>query len=133
MSSAASSDSFRAVCQPRWPLFLGRKTCVPTRPVFEALTDEYSTLEEALRHCPWSWLGSGKQPRETNPTKLPKTLDAYLEVADGERGPRISSRQDAVRINAARLYGFCSIQRLTIDFPNANATATSVSEPNRSL
>ena len=43
---------------PRWPLFLGRKTCVPTRPIFEDFTVRYAGLEEALHQHPWSWLGT---------------------------------------------------------------------------
>lgn len=37
-----------ALQAPKWPIYLGRKTCVPTRPVFEALTDDFSSLEEAV-------------------------------------------------------------------------------------
>lgn len=41
-----------ALRAPRWPLYLGRKNCVPSRPVFEALQPEYASLEEALRCYP---------------------------------------------------------------------------------
>lgn len=37
-----------ALQSPRWQTYLGRKSCVPSRPVFEALTDEYETISEAL-------------------------------------------------------------------------------------
>ncbi|MGD9156603.1 MAG: type I-E CRISPR-associated protein Cas5/CasD [Bacillota bacterium] len=40
--------------RPRWPVFLGRKSCVPTRPVFEALTNKFGSLEDVLRHYPLS-------------------------------------------------------------------------------
>jgi CRISPR system Cascade subunit CasD len=43
------SSALRA---PRWPLYLGRKSCPPTRPLFEALTDAYTCLEDALLHHP---------------------------------------------------------------------------------
>lgn len=128
-SSSVLSDCALAVQQPRWPLFLGRKTCVPTRPVFEALTDEFSDLEDALRHCPWSWLGPCKQPRQK---KLPTKLDAYVELTAGESGPRISSRQDVVRINAARLYGFCKIQRIAVDCPSVSEASSSPPQTIRS-
>lgn len=37
-----------ALLSPVWPPYLGRKSCVPTRPVFEALTDEYGSVQEAF-------------------------------------------------------------------------------------
>jgi CRISPR system Cascade subunit CasD len=41
-----------AVNRPAWMYFLGRKSCPATRPVFEALTDEYASLEEAVAGAP---------------------------------------------------------------------------------
>ena len=38
----------RALKYPKWPLFLGRKSCVPSRPIFESLEDSFYSLEEAL-------------------------------------------------------------------------------------
>ncbi|PWH15264.1 MAG: type I-E CRISPR-associated protein Cas5/CasD [Ardenticatenia bacterium] len=40
-----------AVQHPHWPIYLGRKSCVPTRPVF-AGTGDYPTLLDALRAAP---------------------------------------------------------------------------------
>lgn len=37
-----------ALLDPVWPPFLGRKSCIPTRPVFEALTDAYGSAEDAF-------------------------------------------------------------------------------------
>ena len=40
-----------ALQRPVWPLYLGRKACIPTRPILELLTDEYGCLDDALaRH-----------------------------------------------------------------------------------
>ena len=41
-----------AIKQPKWPVYLGRKSCVPSRPVFECVTEEYSCLAEALERFP---------------------------------------------------------------------------------
>lgn len=41
-----------ALQSPRWCLFLGRKSCVPSRPVFEALTEDYTDAMDVLRHYP---------------------------------------------------------------------------------
>ncbi len=40
-----------AVQAPHWPVFLGRKSCPPSRPVFEGV-GEYGTLEQALAALP---------------------------------------------------------------------------------
>jgi CRISPR system Cascade subunit CasD len=40
-----------AVQRPRWPIFLGRRCCVPSRPVFEGVGD-YPSLEAALEAAP---------------------------------------------------------------------------------
>ena len=41
-----------ALKAPAWPLYLGRKSCVPSRPVFECLTEEYTGLADALVRFP---------------------------------------------------------------------------------
>ena len=38
-----------ALKTPRWPMYLGRKNCVPSRPVWEAETTDYTSMEEAVR------------------------------------------------------------------------------------
>ena len=40
-----------AVQRPHWPVFLGRKSCPPSQPVFEG-AGEYQSLEAALRAWP---------------------------------------------------------------------------------
>ncbi len=40
-----------AVQHPVWPIYLGRKSCVPARPIFQGLGD-YVTLKEALQAAP---------------------------------------------------------------------------------
>lgn len=94
-----------AVQNPRWTLFLGRKACVPTRPIFEALTDRYEGLEDALHKHPWSWLGGEAELRKARPEKL----TVYLEQ---EGGPY--RRQNALRVNPLRQYGFVSMRRISV-------------------
>ena len=102
-----------AMRDPQWPLYLGRKACVPTRPIMEEVTDRYESLEAALRQHPWSWLGGGARERRSrdsrNPTRpvAEERLVAYLEDPAGEL-----VRQDAVRINRARQYDFRSMRAL---------------------
>jgi CRISPR system Cascade subunit CasD len=97
-----------AVRHPFWPLFLGRKACVSSRPIFEELTERYDSLEDALQKHPWSWLGAeGKNRIPRRPQ-----LTAYVEIENSAATPRDFLRQDAVRINPARQYGFRSVRRL---------------------
>jgi len=42
----------QAVQNPYWPIFLGRKSCPPSRPPFEGVGD-YASLETALREWPY--------------------------------------------------------------------------------
>ena len=46
---ARLSDALRS---PRWTLFLGRKNCVPSRPVLLGECEDYSSLEEAVYAYP---------------------------------------------------------------------------------
>lgn len=52
----------QALADPRWMLFLGRKACVPGRPVY--LPDGWQTkpLDESLRAYPW--LGSSQKEHQ---------------------------------------------------------------------
>lgn len=43
-----------ALMHPKWTVYLGRKSCVPTRPLFDAMTTEYASIEDALRRYPGS-------------------------------------------------------------------------------
>lgn len=91
----------RALHTPHWPLFLGRKCCVPTRPIFEFFDSTFENLQDALQRYDWSVSAACAQPR-----KLPKRpLQAWLESDDGNAS-RAVARQDALRLNAARVYDF---------------------------
>lgn len=41
-----------ALLSPVWPPYLGRRSCVPTRPVFHELTDAYASPQEAFSKHP---------------------------------------------------------------------------------
>ncbi len=42
-----------AFLHPKWPIYLGRKSCVPSRPVCDGITEKYSSLSEAIRSIPF--------------------------------------------------------------------------------
>ena len=41
-----------ALKNPRWPVYLGRKSCVPSVPVYAGLSTEYIDLDDAMRRYP---------------------------------------------------------------------------------
>ncbi|MBV9865238.1 MAG: type I-E CRISPR-associated protein Cas5/CasD [Abitibacteriaceae bacterium] len=92
----------QALQAPQWPLFLGRKACIPTRPIFEGCVTTYDGLEDALAQHPWEWLGACHGRRKYKPADLV----AYIEDETGDL-----LRQDAIRINAARTYDFRPVRR----------------------
>ena len=54
-----------ALTEPRWPMYLGRKNCVPSRPVLEAVVTDYDSLDEAVRRYPLSDRASSPVVYET--------------------------------------------------------------------
>lgn len=83
-----------ALRSPRWPLYLGRRSCIPTRPVFEELTTRYDGVEDALRRHQWSCFGVGGRLRGTPSEKLRVVLEA----------PSGAPRDDRPTHAPARLY-----------------------------
>ncbi len=88
--------------RPTWPLYLGRKACVPSRPIFDRLAEEYRDIEDALRGEPWAG------PRKETDRIL--ELEAWIECSNGDY-----ERQDAVRLNQFRFYEFRRCRRIEID------------------
>jgi len=85
---------------PVWPVFLGRKCCVPGEPVF-VKTASFETLPDALSSVPW-------QPRinaiDRDEWGTTRTLDVYLEQPPGS-----AARAEArLRYDVPRVFGFWS-------------------------
>jgi len=95
---------------PKWPIYLGRNSCVPSRPIFDRLANEYQDLESALRTEPWSVPRSPKERKALQKDKQSPKLVAWLECSDGEY-----ERQDAMRLNQLRFYEFRRCKRIEID------------------
>lgn len=96
-----------ALAAPRWPVFLGRKSCPPTRPVLEGLTRDYEGVEEALRREPWDWEGRDvlRAP--------PQELRCVMEDEQGE-----AVRPDRIRVNPPRMYGSRRVKVFWTTLPN---------------
>ena len=86
--------------KPKWPLYLGRKACVPSRPIFDRLTIDYQDMETALRS------------HMRHPRAQKGKLTAYIEDTAGEL-----ERQDALRLNQLRMYEFRRCKYLEVDPP----------------
>ncbi len=112
-----------ALQRPRWPLFLGRKCCVPTRPIFEALGTTYDDLERAFLTHPWQVSGAGEATR----LAPLRPLRAWLE-SDDAGSPGAVARQDALRHNAARVYDFRFAMPLEVPIEAVIPRAASVNE-----
>ena len=69
-----------ALRTPRWPLFLGRRSCPPTLPLSLGVREEYRTVREALEREPWH--ASERYKTRTTP---PSDLEVACDAHDGER------------------------------------------------
>lgn len=98
-----------AIQAPRWPLFLGRKACIPSRPLYECFDSKYQGLEEALQTHEWDWLGalslSGGEVASSGRKEPRRLPEAWIET-DDLNDARAVLRQDALTLNPARVYGF---------------------------
>jgi CRISPR system Cascade subunit CasD len=79
-----------AVQHPRWPIYLGRKSCVPSRPVFEGVGD-CPSLETALEALPLRPAGRTAEQR----------IRVVVECLPGQ-GVR---RRDEIRSRSRRTFG----------------------------
>lgn len=96
----------QALQSPRWPVYLGRKSCPPVRPVLESLSEAYESAEHALRAVPWAWEGQNLLPA------VPQRLRCVLEDPLGE-----AERPDRVQTNPARMYGRRTVRVFWVDTP----------------
>lgn len=85
------AEAEHAVQHPFWPIFLGRKACVPTEPVF-AGTGNYPSLEAALREA--------ELPKRVLVEARGTSLRLVVECGPGEG----NARNDAIGVPARRLF-----------------------------
>lgn len=99
MSPERTQSLRDALTAPRWPLYLGRKSCLPVRPLLDDAA-EFNDLETALKSC------------MRHPRAQKGKLAAYIEDTAGEL-----ERQDALRLNQLRMYEFRRCKYLEVDPP----------------
>ncbi|NLJ67753.1 MAG: type I-E CRISPR-associated protein Cas5/CasD [Firmicutes bacterium] len=105
----------RALQEPRWPIYLGRKSCIPTRPVLGGLEDKYQSLEDALARYPWEPTYEGEVP--------PQQLRCIVEDPSGTH-----LRSDLLVVNPVRMYQYRTVSILWVDFPGIESKNGSAAE-----
>ena len=101
----------KALKRPVWPICLGRKSCVPSRPVFEAATEEYSDLMDAIQRHPVC-VRAGDEP-------VPQVLYYECENPGDEAG---SYTRPDERLSGGRELGLRTVCRgvITREVPDAS-------------
>ena len=88
-----------ALNNPVWSVYLGRKSCVPSRPIFDELTNEYSSILEALE----------SHPLCMRPSKNQTFLCEYEDKSGN------ILRRDEIQFNAARNYDYRRVKCTAIE------------------
>ena len=88
-----------ALQNPIWPIYLGRKSCVPSGPVFEDLSCKYSSIVEALSNYPLC-------------TRHEKSTTFLCEYADITGS---IMRRDEISININRNYGYRRVKNSALE------------------
>lgn len=70
-----------AMKTPRWTLYLGRKSCIPSRPLLEHPAGEFPNLLSSLESVPWHRRFKGDQP--------PQAVDCLLDWEPTPEQPEV--------------------------------------------
>ena len=111
-----------ALLAPRWPLYLGRRSCPPDRPVYVRLHEEGFDVRDVLASEPWH--ASDAYRRRHHDDKLEMVCDAH----DGEACESQADYPLSFSITGRR-YACRPVVRLRVDNPD---TRTKASESGRS-
>ena len=84
----------KALQNPKWCIYLGRKNCVPSRPVWDGVHTEYGTILEALRRYPAAERADEILSYET---EIPFPEGSTLSRADETTGERKFDRRKVWR------------------------------------
>ena len=90
----------QALWHPKWPVYLGRKSCVPSRPVCDGLTEEYESLVQAMYGIPLA--------KEHLYDDRDSVLVEYEDVQEADGGTTME-RQD--RLTGARYFRSRTVMR----------------------
>lgn len=118
----------QALKNPKWIIYLGRKSCVPTRPIFCALNSKYTSLEDALKRIPWEPLSY--VPSKFFFNKMQKGQDELLRCVVEDfhgsymRPDKIPSNQSRI----SRMFEQRQVNILWVKNPGLSAEFASVTE-----
>ena len=77
----------QAFHEPCWPVYLGRKSCVPSKPVYIGIQEEYDSLEDVMNRYPVE----GQREKQTDIKKV----FYEIESRDGRGYERADELVDA--------------------------------------
>jgi CRISPR system Cascade subunit CasD len=117
-------EAATALQDPVWPIFLGRKSCVPTEPVF-AGTGTFADLRTAMEAYPWI---ARTVVAEDTSTKL----DGFVEHGNnGPVPPDALLVYDVPRTLQNPSHGARWIARITLEVATASVPISSPDSPRR--
>jgi CRISPR system Cascade subunit CasD len=100
-----------ALASPKWPIYLGRKSCPPTRPVFDGITKAYDSIEDAIKKYPWK-----ATTLELREIPAPEQLRCVVENPGGN-----AIMPDKRLISPVRMYGNRKVKQYYIETPHEEA------------
>lgn len=93
----------KALQRPAWHIFLGRKACIPSVPVWVPGGVKTDNLEEALRRHPWPRLLMDIPDERTRPTELKLVIEESTGVeARTDQPTSFADRTFRLRYTATR-------------------------------
>ena len=98
-----------ALLRPYWSLYLGRKACVPSRPIFDSIINKYSSIEEALEKISWATEFNFLYPEDF---VAPESLRCIVDDPNGEL-----TRNDIIKNSPTRIYGSRRVKEYWIKTP----------------
>lgn len=100
---------------PKWLVYLGRKSCPPTRPIVDEITRAYASMEDALKQYPW-------RATTLEMRNLPAPSQLMCVVED-QLGNAVMT--DKRSISPVRMYDNRKVKRFYIPTPRQEGTCTS--------
>lgn len=100
-----------AVKHPVWPVYLGRKCCIPVRPLFEAVSEEYDSIETALKSIP-PWERAAEFSNDGF-----YDAECQMDVQDN-MSPNFYQR-DEIKANVTHEYGLRPVIHFKVKIPLA--------------
>jgi len=86
-----------AISKPVWPYYLGRKCCIPSKPILLELTEAFSSVMEAIEKYPYA--EETIKLRKNERKKASQKIRYIIEDPNGQK-----SQLDEIKPNKGRFY-----------------------------